>query len=86
MATMAVVPSAKKMRATSFMRIYLRSAQTPNVTGTAPNCEIVAVKKLFGFFDSLRVIVAKQGLEADEVAVVPKGVNAIFWHNRSARR
>jgi hypothetical protein len=34
----------------------------------------------------LRVIVAKQGLEADEVAVIHKGVNTIFWHNPSARR
>jgi hypothetical protein len=44
----------------------------------------VAVKDLFGFFNSLRVVVAKQRLEAGKVPVASKSINAIFRHNRSA--
>jgi hypothetical protein len=43
-----------------------------------PYLEVVPVKKLFSFFEGLRVVIASYGLRADIMAVVTDGINPVF--------
>jgi hypothetical protein len=46
--------------------------------------DVAAIEKLFGFLDSLIVMVCKQNLRGDEVALGADGKNAVFRHRAHA--